>query len=65
MLEKFMTSQQDFNNEQKKAIEDQKHVNRQFHAAIKDVENSASQMAKEKQREPGKLPTTTNPNPRV
>ena len=65
MLEKFMTNQQNFNDEQKKAIEDQKHVNQQFHAAIKDVEHSVSQMAKEKQREPGKLPTTTNPNTRV
>lgn len=34
MFEKFMATQMEFNNEQRKAIQDQKNVNQQFHAAI-------------------------------
>ena len=64
MFEKFMATQMEFNNEQRKAIQEQKNVNQQFHAAIRNVENSISQLAKDRPRESGKLPSNPDPNPR-
>ena len=64
MFEKFMATQMEFNQEQRKAIQDQKNINQQFHASIRSVENAVSQLAKDRPRDLGKLPSNTEPKHR-